>query len=192
MGLGYAKRRAPPCRRAHAAACQRGCTTAWRGSGGRCRARSAASCLARFRSWGAAIALPLPPGFTSSIARFLSPESAFRCRNLAIDERGPHRTPPLPAFGRPLLTATGSAAGSVLPRAPPAGTRPAGLGPGPAPSLVPLFAYRPPAARPAPRPPSGPAPPPPHRSEEHTSALRHVAISYAVFCVKKNKERRSA
>src|SRR5690625_2373665 len=111
---------------------------------------------------GAAIALPLPSGFSSSIARFLSPESAFRCRNLAIGECGPHRTPPLPAFGRPLLTATGSAAGCAPPRAPPAGTRPAGLGPGPAPSSVPLFAYRPPAARPAPRPPSGPAPPPPH------------------------------
>src|SRR5690625_7304605 len=95
---------------------------------------------------GAAIALPLPSGFSSSIARFLSPESAFRCRNLAIGECGPHRTPPLPAFGRPLLTATGSAAGSAPPRAPPAGTRPAGLGPGPAPSSVPLFAYRPPAA----------------------------------------------
>src|SRR5690625_4875967 len=88
---------------------------------------------------GAAIALPLPSGFSSSIARFLAPESAFRCRNLAIGECGPHRTPPLPAFGRPLLTATGSAAGSAPPRAPPAGTRPAGLGPGPAPSSVPLL-----------------------------------------------------
>src|SRR5207253_10283520 len=26
-----------------------------------------------------------------------------------------------------------------------------------------------------------------HRSEEHTSELRHVAISYAVFCLKKKR-----
>src|SRR5436305_8171538 len=29
------------------------------------------------------------------------------------------------------------------------------------------------------------------RSEEHTSELRHVEISYAVFCLKKKKSRRS-
>src|SRR5579883_938762 len=30
-------------------------------------------------------------------------------------------------------------------------------------------------------------PPAPRRSEEHTSELRHVKISYAVFCLKKKK-----
>src|SRR5690625_6392682 len=29
------------------------------------------------------------------------------------------------------------------------------------------------------------------RSEEHTSELRHVAISYAVFCLKKKKQKAS-
>src|SRR6267378_601483 len=38
-----------------------------------------------------------------------------------------------------------------------------------------------------------PGTPPPcstSRSEEHTSELRHVEISYAVFCLKKKKRRR--